>query len=512
MNSDTLPPNPFGEECCEHERETYKGSYKDYFFDDIPFLKTAIDYHTYIIVGRRGAGKTSLANFFEFQGKIKNSSCIDVNEPQVYTDVLSRITSNSTTSVDILTHKMLCVWEYVFWNMIFDHYKDDATSISAIALCSDNKQSPAHFIQKALHSFLDKFMNESAVDFATSVENYFKDIAFNKAKTAVLDISKKKPLIIAMDSLERYDVDSEFLMAATSALVQFSSQFNIAHASNGLHLKVFLSGEIVPSLKEQWITNVTKYFRKPLYLCWRPKDLVRLTSWRLSKYLKEHKLSNIALPSDIDWTSFKEVHSNIWEPFFGEKIVNRAKMEESTFPYLLRHTQLRPRQFVVLCNYIADKAIEDGNFPYFKNEDLVSQTWDVELELADEVISSYAKIYENIGYILDALTSMPAYFMGKELDRIAHKTASAWPNGVYSPDRFKRLIAELGIVGKVRHYDERTKIVKADFEYALRTRLYLPHDEYCVIHPMFFRKFHIKNTQEYLIYPFPDHPDFQELS
>ncbi len=476
-------------------------------------LKTAIDDHTYIIVGRRGAGKTSLANFFEFQEKIQNSSCIDVNEPQVYTDVLSRITSDTTTSVDILTHKMLCVWEYVFWNIIFNHYKEDATSINAVALSADNDvNSPAHFIQLALHSFLDKFINKEAVDFATSVENYFKDKAFKSAQIAVLEISPEKPLIIAMDSLERYDVNSDFFMAATSALVQFASQFNIAHAAKGLHLKVFLSGEVVPSLKEQWITNVTKFFRKPLYLCWRPRDLVRLTSWRLFKYIKHHKLTHVELPSRVDWTSFTEVHSSVWQPFFGKRIVNRAKMEECTFPYLLRHTQLRPRQFVVLCNYIADKAISEGNFPYFKNEDLVLQTRNVELELADEVISSYAKIYENIGYILDALTSMPCFFMGKELDRIAHKTASAWPSGTYSPDRFKRLIAELGIVGKVRRFDERTKIVEADFEYALRTRLYLPHDEYCVIHPMFFRKFHIKNTNEYLIYPFPDHHDFDELA
>ncbi len=34
MNIDTLPQNPFGEECCEHERETYKSSYPNYTIHD----------------------------------------------------------------------------------------------------------------------------------------------------------------------------------------------------------------------------------------------------------------------------------------------------------------------------------------------------------------------------------------------------------------------------------------------------------------------------------------------
>ena len=504
---------PFGEESGEHEVAVYKEAYHRFFFREVPFLDACLDTETYMIIGRRGSGKTSISNFYGFQDQIKNASCIDVNEPEVYTDVLSKISVDSGVfQEDLLVTKMVKVWQYAFWTMVFGHYQDDDPAIKSMALTAQNPQkSPAHLIRLALEALLEKFVNNKAVDFATAMEAYFKDRVFEKAVEAVVEISARKPLIIAMDSLERYDVENDGLMSATSALIQFASDFNLRYAHKGLHLKVFVSAEVYPTLREKWITNLTKFVRRPLLLHWRPKDLARLICWRLAKYLEsDPAFQEIRLP-DVDWDDFKDVKKKVWETFFGREIQNGGGTREHSFPYLLRHTQLRPRQIVVLCNDIALKALQEGNFPFFSNANLVSQTRRVELDLADEVIGSYAKAYKNIGEILDALTAMPALFKGNELDKVAHRTKHAWPYGTYSVSKFRRLVTELGIVGMVRSRDEQSRIIQADFEYAQSNRLFLPHDAECVIHPMFFRKFNIRNTRDYIIYPFPDHPDFQEL-
>jgi hypothetical protein len=79
-------------------------------------------------------------------------------------------------------------------------------------------------------------------------------------------------------------------------------------------------------------------------------------------------------------------------------------------------------------------------------------------------------------------------FEGKELDRRAKETASAWPPGAYSLAAFRKLVAEIGAVGRVRRFNESAGFVEADFEYAMRDRLALTHRDHCVIHPMFYTR------------------------
>ena len=55
-----------------------------------------------------------------------------------------------------------------------------------------------------------------------------------------------------------------------------------------------------------------------------------------------------------------------------------------------------------------------------------------------------------------------------------------------------------------------TKIVEADFEYAMHDRLILSNDDECVIHPMFYSKLQVEKNG-WIVYPFPDHEDFKEI-
>lgn len=100
-------------------------------------------------------------------------------------------------------------------------------------------------------------------------------------------------------------------------------------------------------------------------------------------------------------------------------------------------------------------------------------------------------------------------FDGKFLDQVAKKTSDVWAEG-YSLSSFRRLLAELGIVGKVRNKNRGSKIIEADFEYAMHDRLVISNDDECVIHPMFYSKLQvIKNG--FVVYPFPDHEDYNSM-
>ena len=74
---------PFGEESCEHELEVLREKYPDYFYEESRFNQESLDAEVYLIVGRRGSGKTSLTQYFNFQKRYKNAHSIDVDEPEI---------------------------------------------------------------------------------------------------------------------------------------------------------------------------------------------------------------------------------------------------------------------------------------------------------------------------------------------------------------------------------------------------------------------------------------------
>jgi hypothetical protein len=267
--------------------------------------------------------------------------------------------------------------------------------------------------------------------------------------------------------------------------------------------------EVFPYIKEEVVLNTLKFVRHPLHLHWRPKDLMRLICWRFQWYL-EATGKAATRSRDVRWDDHGDVLRNVWERYFSPVLVNRRGVLERTFPYVLRHTQLRPRQLIVLCNSIARRATDSRDFPRFASEHIVGAITAGEHALADEVINSYSSVFKNVGRIVECLTSLPPVFKGSALDKHAKFSAAYWPNGGYSPNAFRQLVAQLGIVGRVRSTSS-AGVIEADFEYSEEWRLPLLVEDECVIHPMFYKRLRVDATKAPLMYPFPDHEEFHQL-
>ena len=197
--------------------------------------------------------------------------------------------------------------------------------------------------------------------------------------------------MFALIPREQYSINSIYEMQITAALIQCASDFNENYSANGLHLKVCIADEIFPYLRGEYIPNPIKHIRDELYLYWKPKDLLRLLCWRLFKFLEESGNTKLK-ESDVDWESYKDIYGKIWKVYFGEKLTNRRGREENTFPYILRHTHLRPRQVVYICNKIAKISMRKKEFPYFSPQAIVQGVYNSEIALADSIINAYSKI------------------------------------------------------------------------------------------------------------------------
>ena len=497
---------PFGEESCEHELEVLQDRYPEYFYGGSRFNNEALDPEVYLIVGRRGSGKTSLTKYFNFQERFRHAHSIDVDEPEIYQSILIKFANSAYISPDMAINDVKKIWESLIWSIVFNEYADMDPAINNGAIALGKKGKPVHILRELVGGLLNKY-----VDVNGKVMGELTDLltssAFTKAKDKVIEFTKKEPIIIAIDTFERYDRENVAMMTVTASLIQCANSFNIAYAQKGIHVKAFVSAEIFPHIKERAITNTTKFIRHPLYLRWRPKDLIRLITWRFYRYMLAEKAN---LPfRRVNWEDFNDILQKMWYPFFGEKIANLRGREEKSFPYILRHTQMRPRQLVILCNAIARETQKTGKFPDFNSIPINKAIAQSEYDLADEVLNSYDLIYPRVSDIVMALTNAPMIFKGNFLDQVAKKTSDVWAEG-YSLSSFRRLVAELGIVGKVRRKSEEARIVEADFEYAMPDRLTITNDDECVIHPMFYSKLQVVRNG-YIVYPFPDHEDYEAL-
>lgn len=503
---------PFGEISFENEIRLLGKQWEDYFFEHTHFAKASLNPETYLIVGRRGSGKSSLAEYFQHQDTYEDALSVNIGASENYNTELYDVAKKLEYSPEMATQKLVDLWEYLIWQIIFKKISSEFPKFKEGLDVEDDSPTLSNSIKIILKSILEKYAPNSGniVDIATKK---MADTKIKNLQSEAFLLFQNRPLFIVIDSREQYEVRNEYEMWITSALIQCTSEINVKHSHQGLHLKVCIADEIFPYLKERYATNTLKYVRDPLYMYWRPKDLVRLVCWRFHKYLKKNNFHTLRY-SEINWDSYDDIYTKIWCPHFGEYLTNRRGVLERTLPYIIRHTQLRPRQLVLICNKMAKMAKERDEFPFFSEEIIRNAILSSEFDLADELLNSYGSVYPNAGDIISALQGLPIEFKASEIDRIAPRTASQWKEGDYSPYEFQKMIIELGIIGRKRgQTGKNSKIIQADFEFALRDRLFINEKDTCVIHPLFYSKLNINRNRplDFCVYPFPSHPDFDMI-
>jgi hypothetical protein len=502
--------DPFGLADCESELLEMRERYADIFFEETPFNQPAISPNTYLIVGRRGSGKTALSQYFSFQTEIPEARCLDVDEPLVFHEVLSYLSERAQEPRQVSVPYLTKIWEYITWLLIFRFLQTEEASLArAVAAATGSAKLS---LDSLFAKLADVIVPNNVTLTQSNITSLLSESEFANAREKVLRSAQHRPIIIAVDTLEQYDVTNLAMMNSVAALIGFGSQFHTRFSSRGLHIKIFAAGEVFPYLKDGIILNPLKSIKHPVYLFWKPRDLLRLICWRLFKRLQTNNLLAPESKTIRKWTDYREIYEKMWLPYFGRYIVNLNGGREETFAYMLRHTQMRPRQLILLCNAVGNLSIEAGRFPRFTEELIREGVREAEVDLADEILNAYDAIYPNASLIVDALLGITSIFPGNELDRRAKRTLSHWNPNSYSLSNFRKFITELGVIGRVTRNNAESGYVDAEFEYTSPSRLTVTHDDQCVIHPMFYRRLNVKVVDGARILPFSTDRELKEVT
>ena len=203
----------------------------------------------------------------------------------MYQDVLTTLSASAATTREVAIPRLARIWEFVIWSLIFNDLQGEDQRIRDANVFGNEAGKASNFIRHAIRWLLNRF-GKTDTQLASDLEDLIASPTIEAGKKAVLEITRHRPLIIAFDTLENYAVHDEEMVRATAALIECAATFCPTYAKHNLHLKLFIMAEVFPYLMDEAIPNTLKHVKDEIYLIWRPKDLMRLLSWRLAAFLR----------------------------------------------------------------------------------------------------------------------------------------------------------------------------------------------------------------------------------
>lgn len=449
-----------------------------------------------LIVGRRGSGKTALLRSELLRGSfaiVLELPAADSFQQVVKTIQEFPVRVSAAESVSK-------VWHFILWGALMHEiatkYPDDSRGIRAYL---DGLQLPASddpyvFMREALRKVrhyakqnTDGDAIDAAYDFIKSLR--FSNVSFAEAQEdALACLRKHGPAIILMDSLDDFKLEHDANQNSLKGLLRCQAEFHVP--SQPVMLRCCLPAELMNPIYMQLSDNPLKDFGSKLDVTWRADDLIRIAAYRFLKYVEfyypeaynsELKHYRIDRPAHV---------REFWERVMPAKVKNRFGKEENPLAMILRHTQLLPRQLLLILNSIAvqnHRLTGNGRFVRFEAEAIQEGLRQAENTICGEVFNAYRSTYSNAEEICRrCLPFLPARFRDGDLHTVYNRHGKSLPDAVDYLD-FRKILIRTGVIGRV--IKETNLYIEGEFIYASTSDLNVQGNEQLCVHPVFSRVF-----------------------
>lgn len=474
----------------------------DLYFVDTDFSRKALSDKVNLIIGRRGAGKSALAHWLGFTREAHARHYgvhVDVSNLALFAPAVTAL-AEKLKAENHGTETLSSAWRLALLHALMVETLKDKHLTARVGsfemdahlkgLSIPQAQTPSHVILRVFQLIANLTPSisttASVVNKVQHIEASPGFVAWRRALPDFLKASKQRAVIV-IDTLEECRVRDQAMQLFMASLSHAVSVLSKGGAGEGVEIKLFLPAEVAQSLEDTAILNIGKTFDRALFMHWRRKDLLRLMCWRLMYHLtKKHPAycpSGLGRYRDLDWADHSAIAKHVWDRFFPVRRTGDQPID--AFAHISRFTQLRPRQFVLLCNAIAQKAYENGTFPEIRWEDVGAGIADVVDTLAREVLSSYRVVYSDADRIVRTLVNAREQqwlYLGMTYGNVDSIATQA--KGLCTNEEFWRLLLETGVLGVVTR--DTDLYTEARFEYIVRQRLIPNVNDRFVVHPMFY--------------------------
>lgn len=447
-------------------------------FDLAPAFVRPIQSRSPIILGRKGAGKTTILAGYQGgralgQRSDKLSSLdngdivIPITAWQHFQEMVREVYANThdqsladafpaeaTSLYDMITPEVIeANWGLVLWEEILKSFWDAAVE--------DDKIFVGDIGRRCYHS-LERYFNPPRLDLHVGVKKQAKAL-FSDAQKAVLDLISESSIscYVLFDNMDKYPVRNPYFAKVVSGFLKCLANF--PHANRGIHIVYCLPEELEAFLREQ-SSNILKDFSGAYRIRWSPVDLLCMAARRYKIFIRLQgdkeffqALDSFELRDSKGIPNRKNVIA-FFNRLLPQRFVNRNGCEERALPYIVRHTQLLPRHLLLLLNRIAfESHVITGGWRKFDSMAITRMVAETEKDIAEQVLHPYRSLYPNfLSACGSVLRELGPVFTYNELSQVGSRFNLG--GEMDNKDRAYAALYKIGILGKL--IDESAKEFK----------------------------------------------------
>ena len=499
-------------------------------FDSDNQIWKSVDSQPAIVIGRKGAGKTAFLKGLTL--RYPNEIVVFLRSNNVFRTSLHIIQKLSRQRRLIFVEDISEVWQRMFWILI--GLEILRTPLKAFAA---HKNGPIltyleqfnieidHEYEAIFRRILEAVENNLAQDLdlaaafdgppATIGFAGRSRVTFKKYREFVERIFERtsnpktaKHALILIDNMEEIDFTIANLPDAIASLLKAVSEFRRPKFNYGCSFCV--PSEMFHQMLEI-SSNPSKDFEHNILLQWRAGDILKIATSRIAKYLFLFEPNFFKQRLDGLDLSDREGVQKFWKIVFPASIQNGFGIQEPAPTYLMRHTQLLPRNILQILTEILKKNRDLDQPRYAISERaLLEGLRRAEVRLSQETFTGYKQVYRPLADVCNkSLNRLPVLFKYGELHHVFNESGKA-ASGYEDFNDFRRMLIESGVIGKV--IDKTEKYIIALFEYTLPNRLNVTEQDELCVHPIFSGIYRAKRFEGVLpIYPYGSDPDDEEF-
>ena len=443
-----------------------------------------------IVVGRKGSGKTS---YLRRLGLGRDPSIfIELKTEKGLNLILAVLDKAVFESVSV--ESIADIWDGIFWNcLLWMLNRTGRPSIGHQATRSHLRSldiADCASVEMVIGAMAEKFEKLTAASGLFSidkVDRYLRGENFDALKqyvTADLERQNQTALLV-LDSLDDYPINVDIYKKTLGGLLKCAGEFNAVESR--FDLRLCLPSELYIAFTDDISTNAIKDFSNQFILKWPVDELLLAASRRLMIYLRLFYPLAYAALRDNKLLTRRDAERFLKGvlPSFTKNLQGR---HENTVLYLLRHTQLMPRQLLILLGSVLQLVrhpteVYDGS-PFVKEDDIRLGIKDTEGLIVQEIYTAYKQRYPLAKEVcLAVIPTLPKVFSSDQLTaavkHFSDERASIRAQSV------RRLLIEIGAVGKVESSDH--NYTYGRFEYSMPGQLPLGAQDTMCVHPLFSR-------------------------
>jgi GTPase SAR1 family protein len=297
-----------------------------------------------------------------------------------------------------------------------------------------------------------------------------------------------KRALILFDSMDEYDITNAHFTRTLGALIRFISQFNARQER--IKIKLGLPSEIFPEVQRA-SANPLKDLVSVDQLKWTAMELAQIAAHRYLLFLGLYDSDHAVMLGALDLNKRNDVRK-FWSHFLPAKLTNRYGQDEEPMTYIMRHTQLLPRQLLmILQKIIVISAGITGGFREFKSEAVTEAIEGTEPLIATEILSAFAHVYPFAEEVCKPVfANFPTVFSFDELEDKWRKKGRhiVSKKGMdFDMPNFGEMLIRMGIVG-VGH-EETERYYQGAFGYDSLSPANIGDGQSLCLHPVFSKHF-----------------------